>query len=177
MTSELIQDIAVGLVSLHTLGAGLGACAVLYAEWEYLQGHLGNRLSVGERRHLYATFFALRWGLSIVLLSALALIGIEYLAPVAPSVVVFAPFWASNTLALIIILSGTLLSRKRIPFPLGGGAALTAWWYMLLLSFIDTTSLSYGTIMMSYVYTTALIAFLLAFLRGLARAHAGKRLA
>lgn len=175
MSPELIQDIAVGLSALHTLGAGLGACAVLYAEWEYLQGHLGGTLTKGERRHLFATFFALRWGLSIVLLSGLALVIAEYLSPVAPSVIDFAPFWAGNTLVLVIILSGFLLSRKLIPFWIGGASALTAWWYVLVLDFLHAPTPSYGELMMSYLYTTVLIGFLLAFLRGLARAH-GKRL-
>jgi hypothetical protein len=96
----------------------------------------------------------------------------EYTYPLAPSIVSFVPFWVSNTLALVVVLSGFLLSRKRIPFPVGGGAALTAWWYMFLLQLMETPSWSYTELLLSYLYTTALVAFLLAFLRGIARAHA-----
>lgn len=171
-----LTDAAIALSSLHTLGALLGAGSVTLAEWWYLHGVAHGKLDAVETRHIKSTFFGLRWGMSLVLLSGLGLIVVEYFLPEVPQHVLFTPFWMTNALTVLILILGFLLSRKLVPLWFGGSASFTAWWMIVLLdaSHVQGTTPSFVSLCISYVVTTILVVFSLACIRGMLRAHQQK---
>jgi small-conductance mechanosensitive channel len=168
----LLPDTALILSALHTIGAVLGAGGVTFAELLYAQGIADGKIDASEEKHIRATFFSLRWGMSLLLISGVGLIVVEYLLPNTPQHVMLTPFWVMNTLTVVILLFGFLLSRRTISLWLGGSVALTSWWMILILDAWQGPSPSYTVLMFTFVLACGFVAFVLACIRGLLKAHA-----
>ena len=153
------------LAALNTFGALVGTGFTTFAEVFYTHAVSDGEIDHHERKYLRRLFKGFTFGITLVLLSNLALIVLEYLVPDAPQAVLAAPFWALQTLTLLIIATGWLLSKRRISWWLGSAAVLTAWWMMLLidLGFFNTSS--YLVLVFDYILVTALVAGLLSYAR------------
>ena len=128
------METLIAILSLvHTLGAAIGAAGITFAEVLYLKVSADGRIDDRERDYIRTTFWALKWGMATVLVSAIALIIAQYQDSAAMQAVVTPAFWASLTLALVVLLSGYELAMKRIPWLVATSFGFAAWWMILIL--------------------------------------------
>jgi hypothetical protein len=161
MGIELIPALA----ALNTLGALVGTGMTTYAEIFYTHAVSDGEIDHHERKYLRRLFRGFTFGMTLVLLSDLVLIVLEYLIPNAPQAVLTAPFWSLQILTVLILLLGWLLSKRRIMWWLGSAAVLSAWWILLGIDLGTFNSSGYLELLFNYVLVTALFAALLSFLR------------
>jgi hypothetical protein len=138
------------LVLVHTLGAALGAAGITFAEVLYLKASADGRIDRRERDYVRSAFWALKWGMGAVLLSSIAVIFAQYAAG-GEQLVLLPAFWASLTLALVILLCGYELARKRIPWTVATGFGFAAWWAILVIDAWRGIPLGYVSILLSYL--------------------------
>jgi hypothetical protein len=161
MTSELLSFFAI----LHTAGALIGVGMVTFAEVFYTKAASDGIIDHHERKYLRHLFNGLRFGMTLVLVSSFGLIVLEYLIPNAPQDVLAAPFWTLQTLTLLVLLFGSMLSRKRGAWWFASAAVLTAWWIMLLIDLGFLNQFSYFMYLFTYIAATLIVAALLGYLR------------
>ncbi len=154
------------------LGAGIGACMVVWGELAYFKAMHDGRIDRAERAHLDALARGLRWGMTLLLLASFALVVVAYAiqAPVQPVFVV--AYWTLMLISLLIIYVSWALSRKRISFALGSALAFTAWWFLAYLTFDLLPPLSFGGMIFFFVVATAIFYALLHYARSLVRPRA-----
>jgi hypothetical protein len=165
MTLQLIS--AFGL--LHTLGAVIGTAFTTFAEAFYTRAAADDRISHHERKYLRRMFRGLKFGMLLVLCSGIGLIVCEYLVPSAPETVLTAPFWAFQTLTYVVIILGWLLSKDKAPWWFSSAAILVGWWMILLIDLGLLNPFGYIELMLSYIFTTFIVAGLLHYFRVWAR--------
>lgn len=165
MTSSLIPLAG----ALHTLGAVIGAAFVTYAEIFYTFSASDGKIDHHERKYLRHLYRGLKFGLVLVIVSATALIVLEYLVPDAPQDVLLAPFWFLQTLTILILVYGWRLSKGREAWWIASAAILTAWWMMVAIDFGYLNSFGYVMLAMLYVLVTFIAAGILHYIRVLAR--------
>ena len=153
------------LVALNTFGALIGVGFTTFAEIFYTHAVSDGEIDHHERKYLRHLFKGFTFGITLVLFSNLALIVLEYLVPDAPQAVLAAPFWALQTLTLLIIATGWLLSKRRIAWWLGSAMVLTAWWVMLFIDLGSFNTSSFLTLVFEYILVTGLVAGLLSYAR------------
>jgi hypothetical protein len=153
------------LAALSTLGALIGAGFTTYAEIFFTHAASDGEIDHHERKYLRRLFKGFAFGITLVLFSNIALIVLEYLVPSAPQAVLAAPFWTLQTLTLLIIFVGWLLSKRRIPWWLGSTAVLTAWWMLLFIDLGSFNTSGFLDLLFTYVLVTALVAGVLSYLR------------
>jgi hypothetical protein len=153
MTATLIPIAAF----LHVLGAVIGAGLATFSEITYLQAAADGRIDHHERKYLRRLFHGLHVGMALVLFSGFALVVLEYLVPDAQQQVLFAPFWAVQTLALILLMLGALLSRHLIKWRFASAAILGGWWVLLLADLGYLNSLHYFGILMIFVIVSFIL--------------------
>jgi hypothetical protein len=146
------------LVGIHALGALVGAGGVTFAEVAYSKAIADGKIVERERDYFHRSYWALRWGMTTVLLSGIALIVVQYLLPDSPEAVLYAPLWMQNSLALIITASAWFMTRKYISWWLGSSIAFAGWWMLLILDAFALLPLSYLVLLFVYVFAVFLSA-------------------
>ena len=154
---------------LHALGALIGTGTTTFAEIFYTKAASDGIIDHHERKYLRRMYHGLRIGMTLVLLSGIALIVLEYLVPNAPQQVMFAPFWAIQTLTLIILVLGALLSRREVTWWFASAALLAGWWMLLLLDIGFFNAWTYLKILIVYVIVSFIVGVALSYLRLLMR--------
>jgi hypothetical protein len=129
----MLTALATILIFIHSLGAMLGAGGITYAEVFYTKAVADGHVDRKERDYFARSYFALRYGMTTVLLTGLALIIVQYFLPNSPDEVLYAPLWMQNTLALIVTFAAWALSRDFIPWWAGSSIAFAGWWMLLIL--------------------------------------------
>lgn len=129
----MLEPFAILLIAVHGLGACLGAGGALFAEIFYAKATADGRLDRRERDWFRSTFFALRWGMTLVLISGILLVVVQYFLPNSPERVLHPALWVQNLLALVIIVFAYLLARKQITWHVGAGAVFAGWWMIFAL--------------------------------------------
>jgi hypothetical protein len=154
---------------LHTLGALIGAGTTLFAEIFYTKAAADGVIDHHERKYLRHLYHGLTYGMVLVLISASALMVLEYLVPDAPQDVLAAPFWALQLLTFSIILFSYFLSKKQIQWWIASAAILTGWWLMLAIDFGFLNTFGFFSILFLYIIATIIVAGVLGYLRVLMR--------
>lgn len=154
---------------VHVLGAAIGAAGITFGEIFYLKATADGRVDARERDYLHTTFFALKWGLMLTLISGITLGILEYAYSGAENHVLSAPWWFVNTLAFVIIFAGWGMAREKISWWLGSSLAFSGWWMVLMLDAWQITapeaSFSYMALIFAYVVFTAVTALALSYAR------------
>ncbi|MDR3546979.1 MAG: hypothetical protein P4M11_01655 [Candidatus Pacebacteria bacterium] len=161
MTTQLIPLLAI----LNTLGALIGTGMTTFAEVFYTHAVSDGEIDHHERKYLRRLFRGFAFGITLVILSNIALIVFEYLVPYAPESVLTVPFWSLQILTLIIIFVGWLLSKRQIQWWLGSSAVLVAWWLILLIDLGLLNAAGFFEIIFTYIIATILAAGALSYLR------------
>jgi len=123
------------LVLGQALGALIGAGMAVWSEIVYVQALRDGKVDHAERAHLKAIGRGLRFGMTILLVSSIGLVISAYVSENTLHSVLTTSFWTLVTLALIILSSSWLLSRKRASFLVSSATAFTAWWFLVYLTF------------------------------------------
>lgn len=161
MTFQLITIFSL----LHIVGAALGAAYCTLAEIFYIKAASDGVVDKHERKYLRRLFRVLQIALPIVLCSAVGLIVLQYLVIDAPQRVLTAPFWASQTLVLVMILFGYTLEKRQSPWWIGSSAILMGWWMLAAIDFGYLNSFGYGIILLIYLLVTFLAAGIVGYAR------------
>lgn len=154
---------------VHVLGAAIGAAGITFGEVFYLKATADGRVDARERDYMHTTFFALKWGLMLILVSGIALGILEYAYVGAENHVLAAPWWFINTLAFVIIFAGWGMAREKISWALGSALAFSGWWMVFMLDAWQITSpetsFSYMALVFTYVVFAAVTAAVLSYAR------------
>lgn len=129
----MLDALSFVLIALHGLGAALGAGGALFAEIFYAKATADGHLDRRERDWFKSTFFALKWGMGIVLASGLALVFVQYFLPDSPQRVLHPALWAQNALALIVLGFAYALAQKRVSWQIGASGVFAGWWMIFAL--------------------------------------------
>ena len=153
------------LSGLHLLGAALGCAGITFAEILYLMATKDGRIDTREQSYIRSTYWAMKWGLSLALLSGLLLTIMQYQAALPNQVVMYSALWMQDALALFIIFSGWALAAKRASWWFATAVSFSAWWMMLLLHAWLTIPLSFASLFFLYVLFVAATAIILGYVR------------
>ena len=153
------------LVYCQALGASVGAFSAVWSEVAYVRAMRDGKVDEAERAHLHVIARALRWGMSLVLLSSLGLVIVAYLLQTAYQPAFSASYWTLIVLALIVILVSRALSRKTVSFALGSAVVFTAWWFLAYLALGSLPVLSFSSAAAFFVVATAIFYAVLGYAR------------
>lgn len=148
------------LVFLQSLGALVGAGAVVWGEFAYIHAIRNGKIDHAERLHLERIAIGLRFGMLLLLLSSLGLIIASYLLN-APPPVLTPEYWTLISLALIVVWASWALSRQRVTFSYGSAIIFSGWWFLVYLTFGWLPDLSFGAAIAAFVVVTTVFYALL----------------
>jgi len=151
----------VWLLALQTIGALIGAGAVLWGEFAYIRAMRDGRVTHAEREHLDRVALGLRFGMVLLLLSSLGLVIANYLAQSVTSPATSASYWILITLALLIVWASWALSRGRVSFAYGSALLFSAWWFLAYLTLGLLPVIAFSSAVAAFVVATALFYALL----------------
>ncbi|MBA3789110.1 hypothetical protein H0X32_01790 [Patescibacteria group bacterium] len=157
--------------AVHTLGALIGTGSITFAEVFYTKAAADGRIDHHERKYLRRMLRGLTLGILLIIISGSALMVLEYLVPNASQAVLTAPFWALQTLTLLIIIFANLLSKDFVAWWFGSVAILVAWWMILLIDLGFLNSYGYLVLLVAYLFMTFVVAGMLGYLRVVMRAQ------
>lgn len=155
------------LLFCQALGAFVGAFFAVQAELAYVRAVRDRKIDHAERLHLNASLRGLRFGMSILLLSSLALVAVAYTLRIGERSLLSENYWALVVLALLITAISWALSRKRISFAFGSATAFAGWWFLVFLTLDQIPPLSIGTATAFFAIATAIFYALLTYARSL----------
>lgn len=153
------------LLLAHTAGAIIGAVGVTVAELLYIKATIDGRVDIRERHYIESTFFALRWGMSVLLITGFALIMCGFMFPEYNSPVLEASFWVTQTLILLVLIVGWMLARSIIVWWVGSALVFTAWWMILFLTVWELLPPSYFSLIFTYILLSFVVAGVLSYIR------------
>lgn len=152
----------------QTLGALVGAFATVWGEFAYIRAIRDGKIDHAERAHLRAIAHGLRFGMTLLLISSLALVVIAYVLHNEVQPALTASYWVLLVLALLIVYVSWALSRKRISFALGSAIAFTAWWLLAYLILGWLPALPFISTIAFFVVATGIFYAILQYARTLA---------
>ncbi len=161
-------DLVFIFATLTSLGAALGAVGITMGELFYTRAAADGKIETCEKEYIRATFWTLRYGMSLVLISSIAQIVTQYFAIDAPQDVLTPAFWFSLISALCVIFAGWGIARNRIPWWLGSAIGFTGWWTIFVLTAWRNLPYSFFTLLITFVIGTAVVAGLFSAIRSLA---------
>ncbi|MFZ2167817.1 MAG: hypothetical protein WAV50_03020 [Minisyncoccia bacterium] len=156
------------IVFCQVLGALVGAFTTVWGEIVYLHALRDGRIDHAERAHLRVIAQGLRFGMTLLLISSFALVGIAYASSAAYQPALTSGYWELIVLALVVVYVSWALSRGRISFALGSAIAFTGWWFLAYLTLGWMPSLSFGATLAFFVIATGIFYAILEYARMLA---------
>ena len=145
------------LAFCQALGAFVGALTALWSEIAYILAMRDKKIDSAERTHLRIIGRGLRFGMTLLLISSLALVIASYSLHGALQPAMTANYWILIVLALLTIGISWALARRNIHHTLGSAAAFTAWWFISYLTLGQLPGISFGTAIAIYLVLTAII--------------------
>lgn len=161
----MLAALATLLAGLHTIGAALGAAGTTYAEIFYAKATADGHVDSREKSWFATTYWSLSWGMVIVLLTGIALTIVEYFLPDSPQMVLYAPLWMQDTLALVVTVTAWYMARGFASWTIGSALIFAGWWMMLALDAWRTVSIPYLSLLAVYALAVAASAVLWGYVR------------
>jgi hypothetical protein len=163
------MDAAVSLLLFcQALAAFVGAFSAVWAELAYVRAIRDGKIDHAERAHMHAIGRGLRYGMSGLLISSLALVVVAYVQRMGEQPALSANYWTLIALALLVTTISWALSRKRVSFALGSAAAFAGWWFLVFLALDQIPPLSFGSAFIFFVLATGIFYAFLGYARILA---------
>ena len=138
------------------LGACIGACLAVWSQYAYIRAVRDGKINIAERAHLDVLARGLRFGMTLILISSLALVVIAYVGHTALQPASTAGYWVFMMLAFLIIGITWALSCRQVSFEIGSAVALSAWWLLAFITF-GWLSASFGSAVALYVVLTVIV--------------------
>lgn len=171
---EILTTSIVVLMFTHLAATIFGAGSITIAEWRYFRALSDGRIDDGERAHLVALFFSLRFALVLVLLTDVAAGIALYILPTSISLALTATYWFEMLVILVLILVSWMRFHGRVPFWVGSAIAFTGWWYLvgISLGYVPVTNFMAASI--GFIVSALIIAGIFSYARVVAHGQAGK---
>ncbi len=172
MTASFIASSVVVLVLLHLASTFVGAGSITIAEWRYFRALMDGRIDDGERAHLVALFFSLRFALVLMVLTDILLSVALFMLPGTSNITLTAPYWFGLSIATLLVGVSWLRFHGRIPFWAGSAFAFTGWWYLAGIDMGYVPIASFGSALIGFVISVGVISVIFGFMRFLVRLQA-----
>ena len=111
-----LDTTVVALFIAHIIAVSFGAACITFAEWRYFRAISDGKIDLGERAHLVALFFSLRFALVMVILVDIALGFTLYVLGSNFTPALTASYWFETLIIFTLILVSWLRFHGRIPF-------------------------------------------------------------
>ncbi|VAW32104.1 hypothetical protein MNBD_CPR01-407 [hydrothermal vent metagenome] len=172
MATSLLASSAVVLVLVHLASTLVGAGSITVAEWQYFRALMDGRIDDGERAHLVALFFSLRFALVLMVLTDIAIATVLFFLQGAHPFGLNAIYWFGLSLAVILAGVSWLRFNARIPFWAGSAIAFSGWWYLAGMDMGYIPISGYFSAMLGFIVSVGVISALFGFVRFLVRLQA-----
>jgi len=149
------------LIITHIIGTVFGVGGATFAEVFYLKSIKDGDIDSTESSFLKTTYFILRIGIILLVLSGFGLLILNRLEG-ATQYLYNPRLWAKLTLTLVIVVNAILLEIRLIPIWLGFSLSFTSWYAALVLGlWRGASAAGYVTIMLWYIIAVFVVAFIL----------------
>ena len=149
------------LIITHIIGTVFGVGGAIFAEVFYLKSIKDGDIDSTESSFLKTTYFILRIGIILLVLSGFGLLILNRLEG-ATQYLYNPRLWAKLTLTLVIVVNAILLEIRLIPIWLGFSLSFTSWYAALVLGlWRGASAAGYVTIMLWYIIAVFVVAFIL----------------
>jgi len=148
------------LVFTHIIGTILGTGAATFAEIFYLKAKRDGVFEPLEVDYLKTSYFVLRIGLFILVLSGFGLLVSlrlnEFGAPLLG-----VKLWAKLLIILILVLNAFLIQARKIPMWLGSSLSITSWYTATILGLWRGIPYTFWQIAVFYLLSVVVVSYVL----------------
>ncbi|PIR57623.1 MAG: hypothetical protein COU71_02965 [Parcubacteria group bacterium CG10_big_fil_rev_8_21_14_0_10_38_31] len=148
------------LVFAHIVGVVLGTGGATFAEIFYLKAKRDGVFEPLEVDYLKTSYFVLRVGLFIIVLSGFGLLVLLRLNEFGDPLL-GVKLWAKLLIVLIIVLNAFLIQARKMPMWLGSSLSLTSWYTATILGLWRGIPYSFGQIIIFYLLSVMVVAYVL----------------
>ncbi|MBI5079166.1 hypothetical protein HZB06_00610 [Candidatus Wolfebacteria bacterium] len=147
------------LVIGHIIGAVFGAGGATMAEIFSIKALKDGVIDETESGFLKITYFFIRLGLFVLILSGFGLLILYRLEGVSPAMIYTDRFLAKLLIVLVIIFNPLLIQAKIIPYSVGSPLSLVSWYAALILGAWRTLDASLFSIIGVYLAAVLIAVF------------------
>ncbi len=166
---EILTTSIVVLMFTHLAATIFGAGSITIAEWRYFRAISDGRIDDGERAHLVALFFSLRFALVLVLLTDVAAGFALYILPTSISLALTTTYWFEMFVIFVLVLVSWMRFHGRVPFWIGSSIAFTGWWYLVGVSLGYVPVTNFAAAVIGFFVSAIIIAGIFGYARIIAR--------
>ena len=148
------------LILLHIIGTVLGAGGATFAEIFHIRAMRDGSITEEEGATLKISYMVLRIGLALLVFSGFGFL-IYYRLNGYESYLYNYKLWAKMIIVFIIPINALLFQVRAIPTWLATAISLTSWYGALILGVYRTVPYSFEMIMLIYVVSIFIVAFIL----------------
>jgi len=148
------------LVIVHVVGVVLGVGGATIAEVNIVRALKDGKVDASEKHLMHGTYWVIRVGTLIVLISGVALVWWIYFAEGSAWPLESAKVWVKNIMLLAIVFNAWFLTKRWIPLWLGGAVSFASWWGATVLG-LWRTPYSFWELIIGYVAAIFIVAVVL----------------
>ncbi|MCK5332475.1 hypothetical protein KAJ41_01265 [Candidatus Parcubacteria bacterium] len=158
------MDYYLFLVTAHIFGAILGVGGITFAEIFYFKSARDNVIDETESSFLRTTYFVLRMGTILLVLSGFGFL-VYYRLIGSEELLYNSQLWAKLTIVIVIAFNAILLQARKIPTWLGSPISLVSWYIAMFLGIFRNVEMSYFQAMIIYIAMIVFVAFVLDYIK------------
>lgn len=148
------------LVFAHIVGVVLGTGGSTFAEIFYLKAKRDGVFEPLEVDYLKTSYFVLRIGLFIIVLSGFGLLILLRLNEFGDPLL-GVKLWAKLLIVLILVFNAFLIQIRKMPMWLGSSLSITSWYTATILGLWRGIPYSFGQVMVFYLLSVMVVAYVL----------------
>ncbi len=149
----------------HIIGTVLGAGGATFAEVLSYQALKDKKVSEEESNVLKITFFILRIGLFLTVISGFGFLILWRLGNFGPAYFYNERFLSKMLIVAIIMLNALAMQFKIIPTSIGSPISLISWYSALILGSWRSLNISFITIILFYIVMVIVAYYFLNFIK------------
>jgi len=165
----VFASVIAALFIAHLFAVLLGAGSITFAEWQYFRAIADGRIDEGERSHLSALFFSLRFALVMMVLVDIVLGIVLYIAASSVVPALTSMYWFEMLIVLTLIATSWLRFHGHIPFWAGSSIAFVGWWYLAGMDIGFVPIEGFASALLGFVISIFVLAGLFGYVRFLVR--------
>lgn len=158
------MDLYTGIIMLHVAGTILGVGGATIAEAHINLALRDKQVTPDEGSLLHSTYFIIRIGMALIIISGLAMVWYHYDAG-SIGRLLNDKIWFKEFLFLVIIANAVAISNRWVPLWLGAATSFTAWWMGALLGIAGRLPFSFLAYTGIFIITTLTVAGILHLIR------------
>ncbi|MCR4284404.1 MAG: hypothetical protein NUV64_03800 [Parcubacteria group bacterium] len=154
------MDLQLFLVFTHIIGTILGTGAATFAEIFYLKAKRDGVFEPLEVDYLKTSYFVLRVGLFILVLSGFGFLVTLRLNEFGDPLL-GVKLWSKLAIVLIITANAFLIQARKMPMWLGSAISITSWYTATILGLWRGIPYSFGQIAVFYLLSIFIVSYIL----------------